>query len=270
VVRFVIHPKPFGDETNDHPGWLGTEPDFYFNEILDPAVMHAVKRGLYVVLDWHYVYANCESEEIINTTNDFWNYIAPRYANLANVIFDIINEPGTPGDWNSYQPIAQKWVDLIRFHAPLNLILIGGPNYARVLPMPRPSNPEELINPIEANNIIYVCHIYPGVQPNQSASSWEQLFGGLADVAPLMISEWGWEYLAPSPCTGLKSTWGAPFKEYVDSKENVGWIAWIFDQFWRPVMFDENWNLLGGDEYMGESIKQWLYEKKDVYHFQME
>ena len=135
-------------------------------------------------------------------------------------------------------------------------------HWARVLPVPRPSNPKELLGPVKGRNIVYVYHLYPGVMPNQSPSVWEQSFGGVADDAPLVISEWGWEYGAPAPTSGLESTWGAPFKKYIESKGNISWIAWCFDSFYHPVMFDRDWVLLGGDKYMGEFTKQWLYEKR--------
>jgi endoglucanase len=262
IVRMTIPPQQLGDETN-------TELEFYFNEILDPAVRYAAGKGLYVVIDWHYINSDMEDPGIAAATDKFWSFIAPRYANLANVVFDIVNEPGKPADWSSYRKVIGRWVNLIRSHAPDNLILIGGPAYATTLPQPSSEDPQKLLEPIESKNIVYICHVYPGIAMNQSADVWQQLFGATADAAPLMVSEWGWEYGAPIPCSGLESSWGGAFKKYLDSKENVGWIAWCFDNSWHPVMFDTDWKLLGGDKYMGEFVKQWLYEKKDSYQFQM-
>ncbi|HEQ71263.1 MAG TPA: carbohydrate-binding protein [Spirochaetia bacterium] len=267
VVRLPIHPENFSDETNRHPGWTGIGAEAYFNTVLDPVVMHAVSRGLYVVVDWHYIYAEYENDQIDRTTRAFWDFVAPRYANLANVIFDLMNEPGKPADWASFKPIAEKWITGVREHAPDNLIIVSGPQYATVVPLPRPSNPDELLQPLPFDNIIYAVHIYPGIAPVQNAAVWDEVFGKTADLAPVMVTEWGWEFMATMPVSGTRTGFGKPFMEYLDSKPNIGWIAWCFDNIWGGVMFDRDWNLLGGENYMGESIKQYMAEKKNQYWF---
>jgi hypothetical protein len=56
---------------------------------------------------------------------------------------------------------------------------------------------------------------------------------------------------------GTTSGWGLPLRQYLDARPQIGWMGWIFDNFWAPVWFDKNWNLLSG-EYQGAFMRDWL------------
>ena len=74
---------------------------------------------------------------------------------------------------------------------------------------------------------------------------------------PYFITEWGWQNGGASPTSGTLSGYGTSFSNYLDAK-GVSWTAWVFDIYWQPVMFDTNWNLLGGENYMGQFTKDFL------------
>lgn len=76
-----------------------------------------------------------------------------------------------------------------------------------------------------------------------------------------MITEWGYEAGAANPCDGTQSSYGNAFKAYIDGKDNIRWTGWCFDYIWHPVMWDSNWNLLSGNNYMGQFVKTWISEK---------
>jgi endoglucanase len=42
---------------------------------------------------------------------------------------------------------------------------------------------------------------------------------------------------------------------------NLSWTCWVADHSWQPEMFDRNWNLLSGENYMGGFVKNYLYGK---------
>ncbi|MDT0444197.1 hypothetical protein [Streptomyces johnsoniae] len=42
-----------------------------------------------------------------------------------------------------------------------------------------------------------------------------------------------------------------------DARPHISWTAWAFDNYWKPQMYDHDWNLLGG-EHQGRFVKQWL------------
>jgi cellulose 1,4-beta-cellobiosidase len=45
--------------------------------------------------------------------------------------------------------------------------------------------------------------------------------------------------------------------------KGLSWTAWVFDQFWQPVMFDQNYNLLGGENFMGQFTKDLLFQHRN-------
>ena len=75
-----------------------------------------------------------------------------------------------------------------------------------------------------------------------------------------MITEFGWNQNAgysDAITYGKTSTWGLPFRTYMDAHPGVSWVNWVFDNYWMPSIFDQNWNLMS-NENQGEFIKGWL------------
>jgi aryl-phospho-beta-D-glucosidase BglC (GH1 family) len=269
VFRLTVHPA-VNDETGSH-GWLHYDPNDYFTRILDPAVAYAIKKGKYVIVDWHYVGADWRQPVVIASTESFWlgsgswPGIAAKYANNPNVLFELFNEPG-PGTWASWKTQAAKWIDGIRGRGARNVIIVGGPRWSQVLPQ---SNADLIRGP----NIAYACHIYPG-HVGVAIPPWIEF---TSRAAPVVMTEWGFEKDGPPPVNGTASGYGRKYKAYINAKPNVSWIAWVFDSVYRPVMFDTSWVLLGNgtstqasrfsggpddtpDNYMGQFVKDWLAE----------
>jgi endoglucanase len=246
VVRFPVYPNAI-DMT---PGW-NANPDAYFNNHLDPAIQNCVARQIYCIIDWHYI-SDYNSSAIDTSTRNFWNYVAPRYANTPNVIFELYNEPINPDNWSTWKTVAQPWVNLIRSHAPNNLILIGGPRWSQNLSSAASS-------PFTGSNLVYVAHIYP---QHGGQSTWDSWFGNAANSVPFFITEWGWQNGGAQPTSGTLSAYGIPFSNYLETK-GLSWTAWVFDKLWQPVMFDANWNLLGGENFMGQFTKDELTQHQN-------
>ena len=241
VVRLPVYPNAI-DMT---PGWIAG-PDAYFNNHLNPAVQECVARQIYCIIDWHYI-SDYNSSAVDTATRNFWNYVAPKYANTPNVIFELYNEPIGPNDWNTWKNTAQPWVNIIRAAAPNNIILIGSPNWSQ-------TTAAAATSPFSGSNLAYVVHIYP---QHGGQSTWDSWFGNTSTTVPYFITEWGWQNGGSNPTSGTTSGYGTSFSAYLDSK-GVSWTAWVFDNLWQPVMWDANWNLLGGDNYMGQSTKDLL------------
>jgi cellulose 1,4-beta-cellobiosidase len=246
VVRLPVYPNAI----DSSPGWIAN-PDAYFNNHLDPAIQNCVARQIYCIIDWHYI-ADYNNSTVDTATRAFWNYVAPRYANTPNVIFELYNEPINPDNWQTWKQWAQPWVDIIRSHAPNNLILIGGPRWSQNLSSAASS-------PFVGNNLVYVAHIYP---EHGGQGNWDSWFGNAANSVPFFITEWGWIQGGAVPTSGTLSGYGTPFSNYMESK-GLSWTAWVFDQYWDPKMWDEDWNLLGGENFMGQFTKDLLFQKRN-------
>ncbi|HET9912928.1 MAG TPA: glycoside hydrolase family 6 protein [Anaerolineales bacterium] len=246
VVRLPVYPNAI-DET---PGWLAN-PDDYFNNHLNPAIQNCVARQIYCIIDWHYI-ADYNNSTVDTATRAFWNYVAPKYANVPNVIFELYNEPMNPDNWATWKQWAQPWVNIIRSHAPNNLILIGGPRWSQNMSGAASS-------PFTGSNLVYVAHIYP---EHGGQGTWDSWFGNAANTVPFFVTEWGWQQGGNTPTSGTLSGYGIPFSNYLESK-GLSWTAWVFDQWWQPVMFDTSYNLLGGENYMGQFTKDFLYQHRN-------
>jgi cellulose 1,4-beta-cellobiosidase len=245
VVRFPVYPNAIDGQ----PGWIAN-PDSYFNNHLDPAIQNCISRQIYCIIDWHYI-SDYTSSTIDTTTRAFWSYVAPRYANTPNVIFELYNEPINPDTWTTWKTTAQPWVNLIRSFAPNNLILIGGPRWSQNLS-------SAASDPFVGSNLVYVAHIYP---EHGGQTTWDSWFGNAANAVPFFVTEWGWQQGGAVPTNGTLSGYGIPFSNYLETK-GLSWTAWVFDQFWQPVMFDSNYNLLGGENFMGQFTKDLLFQHR--------
>ena len=248
VIRLPVYPAA----QNGEAGWNANRDDYFINH-LDPTVQHCINKGVYCIIDLHYI---ADYQPTDRETRAFWTYIAPKYSDYPNVIYELFNEPAYPDDWNTWKNTAQPWVDLIRSFAPNNLILISGPRWAQNLSSAG-------ANPFRGTNLAYVAHIYP---EHGGQSVWDSWFGNAADFVPFFITEWGYRNGAPSPCSGTQAGYGDAWRSYIEGKGNISWTAWAFDNDWEPCMFAKHnpgWILLSGDDFMGQFVKDWLYLRRN-------
>ena len=241
VMRLAVYP----DAIDMTAGW-SANPDAYFNTYLSPAVNECVARQIYCIIDWHYI-QDYSTADVDTKTRAFWSYVAPKYANNPNVIFELYNEPTTPNNWSTWKTIAQPWVNIIRAAAPNNIILVGSPQWSQ-------TTNQAAGSPFSGSNLMYVVHIYP---QHGGQSTWDSWVGNTSGTVPYFITEYGWQNGGGNPTSGTTSGFGVPFENYLDSK-GLSSTAWVFDTIWQPVMFDSGWNLLGGDGFMGQQTKLYL------------
>jgi endoglucanase len=246
VVRLAVYPDAI-----DHTAGWNAGPDAYFNTYLNPAVNECVARQIYCIIDWHYI-TDYSSAAVNTATTNFWNYVAPKYANTPNVIFELYNEPTTPNSWSTWKSTAQPWVNIIRAAAPNNIILIGSPQWSQI-------TNNAASSPFSGSNLMYVVHIYP---QHGGQSTWDSWMGNTSGTVPYFVTEYGWQNGGSNPTSGTTSGYGVPFENYLDSK-GISSTAWVFDTVWQPIMFDTSWNLLGGDGYMGQQTKTYLANHKN-------
>ena len=246
VIRLAVYP----DAIDKTAGW-NASPDTYFNTYLSPAINECVARQIYCIIDWHYI-TDYSTSAVNTATTNFWNYVAPKYANTPNVIFELFNEPTTPNNWSTWKTDAQPWVNAIRAVSPNNIILIGSPNWSQI-------TNNAASSPFSGSNLMYVVHIYP---QHGGQSTWDSWVGNTSGTVPYFITEYGWQNGGSNPTSGTTSGYGVPFENYLDSK-GISSTAWVFDTVWQPIMFDTSWNLLGGDGYMGQQTQTYLANHKN-------
>ena len=241
VIRLPILPgnpaypnEGFFSATN---GW-----DKYFNNHILPVVTDLTNKGVYVIIDLHYV---SDYSALYPQVESFWKYMAPKFANNPYVFYEIFNEPILPDNWATWKStIAQPIVNLIRTYAPNNLILVGGPYWSSHIS-------GAATDAVVGTNLVYIAHVYSN---QTSVTLWESRYGAVADKFPLFITEWGFE---SGGTEGGDLTWGQSFHSWMLGR-GLSWTAWCFDTLWGPRMFNPDWTLKTSPTGMGEFVRDSL------------
>ncbi|WP_197528475.1 glycoside hydrolase family 5 protein [Aeoliella mucimassa] len=253
VVRIPVTPEDFYGYGY---GFLHQQ-DLYYHRYLKPLVDYCVEVGLYAIIDMHYV----DGEPLVDGNPsfgyldkksqafEFWDYIAPKFKDYSNVIYDIYNEPVQPlptdlwegpYDWLIWKDeMAQPLVNRIRLHAPENLILVGGPNYCLEMAGAASHPVQDPVN--DPPSIAYITHTYPGHDRGRRIAD---VLDPIVDHVPVFVSEWGFEQGADRVVHGTADEFGTELIEYVE-RHKLGWTAWVFDNVWTSRMVNAKWSLLG-------------------------
>lgn len=239
VIRIPVLPGSGGKE-----GWFSssTGKQKYFDNHLKDLVQYITDQKIYAIIDFHYIsdYSSLKSK-----TLEFWEFMAPQFADNPYVIYEIFNEPINPDSWSTWKTtIAQPAVDVIRKYAPENLIIVGGPGWSSHMA-------GAATDPVKGSNIVYTAHVYS----NQGPEKWEARFGELTKKYPVFVTEWGFEEGGTEG--GTASDYGTPFLKWIEDR-GLSWTAWCFDSVWGPRMFDSDWKLKKGNGGMGEFVKNAL------------
>lgn len=252
VIRFPVEPR-----TIEAIGY-----ETLMDEYLDRAVELTREAGVYAIIDYHAI-GRYDTVDIDQRVRDFWSAVAPRYADQPHVIYELFNEPTEPArdglsSWRNWRTVATPWVELVRSKAPETPIIVGSPMWTTMTRFAPTA-------PFEVDDVVYSAHVFPSWEE----ASWEPNFGTPALDVPVFLTEWGYtdtrgENTEPH-MIGSTSGYGEPFRAWLDRHENVSWCAWSFAAEWYPPMFDHDWNLLGGEDYMGAFTQRWLAEKRGSY-----
>ena len=138
----------------------------------------AIDNGIYVIVDWHSQHAEKNEKQAI----DFFKYIATKYGDKPNIIYEIYNEP-LKVSWDTViKPYAENVIKAIRKIDPDNLIVVGTPHWSQDVDIAAE-------NPITGyKNIAYTLHFYAG-----SHFDWlhNKMDKALQKDLPLFVTEWG-------------------------------------------------------------------------------
>ena len=167
-----------------------------------PRIEYLNSKGLYVIL----MADIADKDGDIRYLGDlryqglmkFWNYVSshPRIKNNPGVMFELANEPGTfngsdgsRNDFRTLKAYYQPMVDVIRKNGCQQVIWVPGSGcqweyrgYASY--------------PIEGDNIGYAVHAYDwcgGRDYESIRKFWDATVKPASNMAPIMITETGWE-----------------------------------------------------------------------------
>jgi cellodextrinase len=181
----------------------------------------------------HFNYAT-DWKETVN----FWKTIAGHFKGNPTVAFyELFNEPTDverPLSWEIWRPMMEQLIDEINIVDDGKIYLVAGMNWAYLLD-------EVLENPVARRNVAYVTHPYPQKREQPWEPQWEEDFGKVADVYPVVATEFGFvikgERGEHTPVVG-DETYGNAIIDYFDSK-GISYTVWCFDPSWSPALLDD-------------------------------
>ncbi len=263
IVRVPVHPHTW----LENEAFSQTKADRHFNQYLKPLIDYASSKGLYVIIDWHYVQdpRNKQSQTLA-----FWKYIAPKFSSYGNVLYEIYNENSSNASsgmtWSTWKNLAQPWINTIRSAGAPNIILICGPQYCQHM---REAADAPFYDPMFPNspNLAYVAHIYPSFYSRQNGSQrqkYEYEIGYLAQRHPVVVTEWGWdEDMSGTEVYGNQNTYGNELKKFIDDY-GLSWTSWVASNNpWYPQLFYGDWTPRQSPRYHGSFTRDWLSEKRN-------
>jgi endoglucanase len=205
-------------------------------------VSYARDAGLFVIIDWHRVgfpghYDPVVPEDwglptdvalaTIEETAAFWRTMAETYADDPAILFEIWNEPSADEHlWEAtgeHWPLFKAaWEEIIAEIRPLadNIVLCAGGYWAHDLVGVRD-------NLIDDPRVAYTWHAYPNAERGDLEARVRTL-GGLQDVKPIVVTEWGFSPDDEGDLNGTVADFGEPFAYGILDAFGLSYTAWCY------------------------------------------
>lgn len=223
-----------------------TTPQDFVDNVLDPHVQTVINSGRYAIVDWHPI-DDWDRDSIYERAFTFWTLAAEKYKNNPKVIFEFFNEPvnpngGTLENWLAFRKKYQPIINMIRSHAPHNLIIIGSPNWTTRIK-------HAADYPFAGTNLVYAYHIYPNHGMEYGASLELFLNEEIPENLPVMFTEFGYS-TGTSEMTELSKNphYKTQLENYFRNRPHTSWTAWNYDSASIPAMLASN----------GASMRTWV------------
>ncbi len=193
VVRVPIIDTDGGNNGWDQ--WTNTQRVNHINNVLIPLVDYNTSQGWYTIIDRHAV-KDWGDPAQLQLCKDWWTMIAPVFKGNPRVIFEMFNEPkgpydypdpGTLQNWLNFRAMYQPVLDLIRYYAPRNHVIIGSPVWSTRIRYAAD-------NRFEGDNLSYCYHLYTShptaAQLPTSLVDW--LGTQIPTTIPIFMTEFGY------------------------------------------------------------------------------
>lgn len=179
----------------------------YALQCVNNVVEGAIKKGVYVLIDWH------SHKKHTEEAKKFFEMMAHQYGEYPNVIYEIWNEPDY-FSWNEVKEYSEEVISVIRAIDADNIILVGSPHWCQDID-------SVAMDPITGGtNLMYTMHFYAGTH-----KKWlrDKTDAAIEKGIPIFVSE----------CAGMEASGDGPideaeWKSYIDWMESrkISWIAW--------------------------------------------
>ena len=244
IVRLPVHPAAW--RIHGRTNYLA---------LLDQGVQWAREEGLYVIIDWHSI-GNLHEEKFFpgsselypvtaydttrQETFDFWRTMSKHFHDNNTVaFFELFNEPTVNPNmgactWPEWKDLLEQIIKEIRANGGTAIPLVAGFDFGyNLAPVAKA--------PVDAKDIGYVAHPYPGKAKEPWDVNWTRDWGFVADKYPLILTEIGFlEPEAPggyNPITGDEH-YGDAITSYC-AQRGISYTLWCFDPHWGPTLIKD-------------------------------
>ena len=225
TVRLSVHPGYWRDDTvgalarlTQHVEWARTE-------------------GLYVIIDYHaigwpdgyvqkfFVASDSETTDWYDTRMslalDFWRAIASTFKD-DDILFELWNEPVSSND-EDIEGDGARWQELTPYWRQLTHLIRGQGNSNVILGMAE--------HPLNDPNTAYVWHVYP----RGDLAQWKTTLETLAEQAPVIVTEWGFEPGSKEHWAGTAKSFGEPFAALMEANK-LSYTGWCWNVDYGPSL----------------------------------
>lgn len=241
---------------------IGVAPTSWRNEPrarilgeLKREVRAARAAGLIVIIDWHTIgwpdgYFQIPTwqgspkdlyDGSLSLALDFWKTCATTFRDDPHVAFQLWCEPVFNAEdwktelgstWKIIKPHFQTLTDAIRANRAPNLVLASGNRWAYDMVGIKQSL-------LPDSNTAYEWHVYAG-HDNNDPQEWSKKLDGLHQIAPVVVTEWGFEEKTDGHYRGTAKSFGEKFLKFIEDRK-MGWTAWCWHPTWGPPMLKDDW-----------------------------
>ena len=220
-------------------------------------INEAIKKGIYVIIDWHSHTAEAQASSAIQ----FFKEQAGKYKNTPNVIFEPYNEPingaGAAKDgtqdaalvtWKKIKPYLQDVTQAIRDAGAENLVVVGTPYFCQFVNVAA-SDPLKDKNGKPFTNLAYSFHFYAAShgrfsiyaqQGDEGGMESDYLDGALGKI-PIFVTEWGTTHSDGGQQIDEKNTdWW--FDNYMNGDYHLSTCNWSASDFESSSAFSGSAN----------------------------
>lgn len=217
IVRIAMYVQEGGYETNPQQ----------FTEHVDRIISHLIKRGMYVLIDWH-ILTPGDPMKNLESAKTFFQYMSNKYKDTPNILYEIANEPNdksegpqTGVNWKRIKSYAEALIPVIRANDADGIIIVGTPGWSS-LGVSAGYSPSEIYNnPLAGENIMYSFHFYAATH----GESYRKALDEASDKLPVFVTEWGSQSSSGDGKDDFKSA-----QSYIDlmARKKISWINWNY------------------------------------------
>lgn len=218
----------------------------FVDNIMTPVVEQITADGYYVIVDMHWI-VDWDRVSVLKHTEFFWKTVAPKFKDNPRVLYEIFNEPMSPGrnELQTQQDFV-KWfqpvVNMVRSLAPNNVIVMGNPDWTSNLKYAH-------LTPFVGSNIVHAFHVYPNLANTeaQGLSAWLQ--SEIHESLPVIMTEFGHSINANAHTDlSYNPQYKTEMEDFFRERPWIGWTAWNWDNESIPAMQLPH----------GEDLKAWV------------